>query len=69
VDGVYDSARPRTANARRYEEVSFASVRGARVADAAAISSVWTTGCDGRLRPADRGHIGRVIAGEKIGTR
>ncbi|GAA1681831.1 UMP kinase [Fodinicola feengrottensis] len=71
VDGVYDSDPAKNPDAKRYEELSFGEAlsKGLGVADAAAISLCMDN--DLPMVVFDlltEGNIGRVIAGEKIGT-
>jgi uridylate kinase len=71
VDGVYDSDPAKNPDARRYEELTFSEAlsKGLGVADAAAISLCMDNGLPMVVFDLlTEGNIGRVIAGEKIGT-
>ncbi|WP_163510299.1 UMP kinase [Fodinicola acaciae] len=71
VDGVYDSDPKKNPDAKRYDEISFAEAlnQGLGVADTAAISLCMDNGLPMVVFDLlTEGNIGRVIAGEKIGT-
>jgi uridylate kinase len=71
VDGVYDSDPKKNPDAKKYDEISFAEAlnQGLGVADTAAISLCMDNGLPMVVFDLlTQGNIGRVIAGEKIGT-
>jgi uridylate kinase len=71
VDGVYDADPNKSSDAVKFDHLSYDEflTRGLEVADATAVSLCRDNSMDMIVfNLSDEGNIGRVVAGEKIGT-
>ena len=72
VDGVYDSDPSKNADARRYEEVTYAEAmrENLRFMDQAAIALCRENGLPIIVFDmGDEGNVKKIVCGESIGTR